>query len=314
MSRLNVRTKVKRFPAAPDLYGLFFEDISHAGDGGLYPEMIRNRSFEDSLLPEGCTTKDGGKTFESPTGWIEEFNNGEGMAQWVESNHVPPTPVPAWYADRAEMSLDSGDVLNPKRKVSLRAEFSAGGSIRNTGYGGIPQEAGREYRFYMFAKTEQEATLTLSVREGERVSASEEIRVRPGGWIRYDAAFTAGITSQRAELRIRCAEEAEIRFGFTSLMPAETFMGHGLRKDLAEKLRDIHPAFLRFPGGCIVEGFTMETVWYFRNTVGPVWERPSGHDQGYPGRTGVRAGPRRLGMGRRPCPDGTSGAVPDGLS
>ena len=275
MSRLNVRTKVKRFPAAPDLYGLFFEDISHAGDGGLYPEMIRNRSFEDSLLPEGCTTKDGGKTFESPTGWIEEFNNGEGMARWVESNHVPPTPVPAWYADRAEISLDSGDVLNPKRKVSLRAEFSAGGSIRNTGYGGIPQEAGREYRFYMFAKTEQEATLTLSVREGERVSASEEIRVRPGGWIRYDAAFTAGITSQRAELRIRCAEEAEIRFGFTSLMPAETFMGHGLRKDLAEKLRDIHPAFLRFPGGCIVEGFTMETVWYFRNTVGPVWERPS---------------------------------------
>ena len=66
MSRLNVRTKVKRFPAAPELYGLFFEDISHAGDGGLYPEMIRNRSFEDSLLPEGCTTKDGGKTFESP--------------------------------------------------------------------------------------------------------------------------------------------------------------------------------------------------------------------------------------------------------
>ena len=85
MSRMNVRTLEKRFPVAPDLYGLLFEDISHAGDGGRYPEMIRNRSFEDSLMPDGCVTKDGGRTFESPTGWIDEFNNGEGMNQWVES-------------------------------------------------------------------------------------------------------------------------------------------------------------------------------------------------------------------------------------
>ena len=58
-------------------------------------------------------------------------------------------------------------------------------------------------------------------------------------------------------------------------MPAETFHGHGLRKDLAEKLEQMHPSFLRFPGGCIVEGFTLETAMFFCNTVGPVWERPS---------------------------------------
>ncbi|MFQ7539264.1 MAG: hypothetical protein ACLRL6_18920 [Clostridium sp.] len=63
--------------------------------------------------------------------------------------------------------------------------------------------------------------------------------------------------------------------GFCSLMPAETFHGHGLRKDLAEKLEQMHPSFLRFPGGCIVEGFTLETAMFFCNTVGPVWERPS---------------------------------------
>ena len=80
MSKVNIRTKESRFPAAPDLYGLFFEDISRAGDGGLYPEMLRNRSFEDSLLPEGCVTKDGGRTFVSPTGWIDEFNNGRKAA------------------------------------------------------------------------------------------------------------------------------------------------------------------------------------------------------------------------------------------
>ncbi len=275
MSRMNVRTQEKRFPTAPDLYGLFFEDISRAGDGGLYPEMIRNRSFEDSLLPEGCVTKDGGKTFESPTGWIDEFNNGEGMHQWVRDNRVVPTPVPGWYADGAEMTLDAEETLNEKRRVSLRAAFRPGGSLRNIGYGGIPQEAGKAYRFYMFAKAERETALTLTAERDGAVLGSAEITVRPGDWARYDAEWTAAGDAGDAEFRIRCGEAATVWFGFTSLMPAETFLGHGLRKDLAEKLRDIHPAFLRFPGGCIVEGFTMETVWYFRNTIGPVWERPT---------------------------------------
>ncbi len=275
MSSINIRTKETRFPVAPDLYGLFFEDISRAGDGGLYPEMLRNRSFEDSLMPEGCVSEDGGKTFVSPTGWIEEFNNGEGMTQWVKDNGILPTPVPAWYADRAEIALDPENVLNLKRKVSLRVDFNAGGSIRNTGFCGIPQEKGKAYRFYMFAKAEGETLLALSIEEKGKVSALTEITVRSGDWTRYDAVFTAAETTGSAEFVIRCAEGATVRFGFMSLMPEETFMGHGLRKDLAEKLRDIHPAFLRFPGGCIVEGFSMETVWYFRNMVGPVWERPS---------------------------------------
>ena len=275
MSRMNIRTRETRFPVAPDLYGLFFEDISRAGDGGLYPEMLRNRSFEDSLMPEGCVSEDGGKTFVSPTGWIEEFNNGEGMTQWARDNRIVPTLVPAWYADRAEMTLDPENTLNPKRKVSLRVDFRAGGCIRNTGYGGIPQEKGKTYRFYMFARADRDTVLTLTAEEQGQVSASAEITVRSGDWARYDATLTAGMTTGGAEFRISSAKEATVRFGFMSLMPAETFMGHGLRKDLAEKLRDIHPAFMRFPGGCIVEGFSMETVWYFRNMVGPVWERPS---------------------------------------
>jgi hypothetical protein len=73
MSKINISTSKKRFPTARDLYGIFFEDISRAGDGGLYPEMLRNRSFEDSLMPDGCTTSDNGKTFVSPFGWIDEF-------------------------------------------------------------------------------------------------------------------------------------------------------------------------------------------------------------------------------------------------
>ena len=275
MSTLSIRTHEKRFPVAPDLYGLFFEDISHAGDGGLYPEMLRNRSFEDSLMPEGCVSHDGGKTFVSPTGWIDEFNNGEGMNQWVADNRVQPTPVPAWYCEGAEMTLDSGCVLNAARKVSLRVDFRAGGCLRNVGYCGIAQEKGKEYRFYTFARTEEEVPLSISIREKERILSAAEITLRPGDWTRYDAVLTAAASTRNAELCITCPVSASVRFGFTSLMPADTFMGHGLRKDLMEKLRDMNPSFLRFPGGCIVEGFSMETVWYFRNTVGPVWERPT---------------------------------------
>ena len=275
MSRLNVMTREKRFPVAPDLYGLFFEDISRAGDGGLYPEMLRNRSFEDSLLPEGCVSRDGGKTFESPTGWIDEFNGGEGMNQWVRDNHVEPTPIPAWYSEGARMTLDREHTLNGNRKVSLRVDFEPGGCIRNIGFGGIPQEAGKKYRFYLFVRAEENAVLTVSIAEKGQVFSRGEITAAPGEWTRQDALLTAACTTGTAEFRLESRDAATVWIGFTSLMPEETFMNHGLRKDLAEKLRDIHPAFLRFPGGCIVEGFTMETVWYFRNTVGPVWERPS---------------------------------------
>ncbi len=165
MSKINVKTKEKRFPVAPDLYGIFFEDISHAGDGGLYPEMLRNRSFEDSLLPEGCVSHDRGKTFVSPTGWIDEFNGGEGMGIWVEKNRIVPTPIPAWYSENAEMSLDDRDKLNEKRKVSLCVNFQAGGKIRNIGYAGVPQHAGKAYQFYAFLKTEAPVTLTLTIEE-----------------------------------------------------------------------------------------------------------------------------------------------------
>ena len=132
MSRIRIKTNEKRFPTAPDLYGLFFEDISRAGDGGLYPEMLRNRSFEDSILPAGCVTNDGGKTFVSPTGWIDEFNGGEGMHDWLRRNQPAPTPVPAWYAENAEMELDREDTLNEHREVSLCVAFAPGGLPRGS--------------------------------------------------------------------------------------------------------------------------------------------------------------------------------------
>ena len=275
MSQLTISTQEKRFPVAPDLYGLFFEDISHAGDGGLYPEMLRNRSFEDSLLPDGCITNDNGKTFTSPTGWIDEFNNGEGMNDWIASQKIAPTTIPAWYSENADMQLNKDNTLNDNRRVSLQVDFEENGKIYNVGYNGINQEKGDTYNFYLFAKSEQTLHLTVSIQINNQTSCSSDIIINDANWKRYDAQFLATETARNATFSIQCQEKGTLYLGFCSLMPAETFHGHGLRKDLAEKLEQMHPSFLRFPGGCIVEGFTLETAMFFCNTVGPVWERPS---------------------------------------
>lgn len=275
MSKITINTKEITGKTTPDLYGLFFEDISHAGDGGLYPEMIRNRSFEDSLIPDGCTTSDGGKTFVSPTGWIDEFNNGEGMNDWVVRGNIAPTPVPGWYTQNATMELVSDDTLNDKRRCSLRVSFKESGLIRNIGYAGVPQEAGKQYNFYMFAKAEKPVSLNVYIRTQEAATDKVTALVDKKEWARYDLSLTAVETTGDAEFVIEGAMAGEVLIGFTSLMPADTYKGHGLRKDLVEKLAAINPSFLRFPGGCIVEGFTMETAMLFKKTVGPVWERPS---------------------------------------
>ena len=84
MSQIFIRTKNRRFKTSKDLYGIFFEDINRVGDGGLYPEMIRNRSFEDSIVPDGCEAVDGGRYFITPTGYKCAFNNGEGRTVGVK--------------------------------------------------------------------------------------------------------------------------------------------------------------------------------------------------------------------------------------
>ena len=275
MSTISIKTSARRFPTAPDLYGIFFEDINHAGDGGIYPEMLRNRSFEDSLLPEGCTTSDGGKTFVSPTGWVDEFNNGEGMNEWVRDNHIVPTPVPAWYADGCAFSLECADTLNSVRKASLRASFEKGGKLWNIGYAGVPQETGKSYRLLCFAKADAPVFLKLTIEEDGKVFSEASLNISGDGWTRYDAVLTANGTTGNGRFVITAPEGGTVLFGFTSLMPEDTYNGHGLRKDLVEKLAALRPGFMRFPGGCIVEGFTMETAMFFRKTIGPVWERPS---------------------------------------
>lgn len=275
MSKLKIKTKERRFETARDLYGIFFEDINRAGDGGLYPEMLRNRSFEDSVLPEGYIQQEDGIHVKTVSGWLDEFCNGEGLCRWVKDNNIPETEIPAWYTHNAKMELELTDTLNEHRDAALRIQFEKDGSLTNTGYCGISVKAGESYSLYLFAKAKEEIGLDIAIEYQGKVLTGNSLVVSGQEYTRYDMKLTAAEDCHEAQLTISCKEGGEILLGFISLMPDNTYMGHGLRTDLVEKLKGMSPKFMRFPGGCIVEGTTPSTAMRFRDTVGPAWERPS---------------------------------------
>ena len=275
MSKLKIKTKERRFETARDLYGIFFEDINRAGDGGLYPEMLRNRSFEDSVLPEGYIQQEDGVHVKTVSGWLDEFCNGEGLCRWVKGNNISETEIPAWYTHNAKMELELTDTLNEHRDAALRIQFEKDGSLTNTGYCGISVKAGESYSLYLFAKAKEEIGLDVAIEYQGKVLTGNSLVVSGQEYTRYDMKLTAAEDCHEAQLTISCKEGGEVLLGFISLMPDNTYMGHGLRTDLVEKLKGMSPKFMRFPGGCIVEGTTPSTAMRFRDTVGPAWERPS---------------------------------------
>lgn len=277
MSKISVQTKIKRFPVEKNLYGIFFEDINRAGDGGLYPELLRNRTFEDSIPPKDCMTQDHDYALVTEEGWRDEFNHGEGLSRWIRDNQTPYTPIPAWYTENAVIELDEQDTLNKNRQVSLQVHFQKGGKLINTGFCGIPQNLGKSYRLLLFAKTKRNLNLHIAVTDVQNVYSQIDVSIfESQDYTRYEFLLTATGETGNGQLEITGTEGGELQIGYISLLPEETFMGHGLRTDIVQKLQALQPKFFRFPGGCIVEGFSPKTVMYFRNTVGPVWERP-GH-------------------------------------
>ncbi|MCM1026697.1 MAG: hypothetical protein NC432_09690 [Roseburia sp.] len=271
---IHILSKNIRFQTAPELYGLFFEDINHAADGGLYPEMIRNRAFEDSLPPEGCTVDPKERIFVTEYGWPGAFNHGEGMDEWAA--RVEPAETAGWYAKEASFRVLTEGTLHPNRRTALEVTFRPGGELYNVGYCGVPVKAGEGYHFYVMLRSEQDARLTISLgsAEGENLGDAEIAVRESADYRRYDCDLTARGTDYKGIVSISCDRECRMVLGFTSLMPQKTFKGHGLREDLALALKNTHSKFIRFPGGCVVEGINERGALRFSRTIGPVWERP----------------------------------------
>lgn len=227
-----------------DLFGLFFEDLNHAADGGLYAELVQNRSFE-----------------------FEPIDNPDYHA------------LTAWRAiGSASVSVQDASPLHPRNPHYARvAARGAGEGIENLGFGkGMCLGAGKVYRFSCFARSDTPVTLDVTL-GGARATLCVL-----GPWKQYRLELTTTTDTTQGTLALTLAQPGEVDVDMVSVFPADTFMGreNGLRRDLAETLADMRPRFLRFPGGCLVHDGSLDpdardSMYRWKNTIGPVHERPS---------------------------------------
>jgi alpha-L-arabinofuranosidase len=233
------------------LIGIFFEDINYAADGGLYAELVQNRGFEYSLADRSGSDP----SWNSYMAWTLKGKN-------------------------ATFTIDS---LSPVHKNNQHFAVldidKPGAALVNEGFDGIPVKAGGKYDFSVFAKIikggQKGKLLVRLTDEKDNVIAETETKTVEGGWKKYTATLQAGYTVNKTKLEIIPETSGKIALDMISLFPQNTFKGrkNGLRADLAQAIADIHPKFVRFPGGCVAHGDGLQNMYRWNRTVGPLEAR-----------------------------------------
>lgn len=247
--KINVDAANPGIKVSPNLYGIFFEDINHAADGGLYAELISNRSFEDSdnAIPTWRTSASNGASITSQLVSKALLNNAQGKAL----------------------------------QITVKADKAATASLINEGFWGINAVQGRTYKLSLFAKGNYKGGLKarLISADGKTVYAETTVDAAIGKkWNKYTAELTANANDPKAQFELVFDGKGTVTLDVVSLFPP-TFMNrpNGLRPDLAQLLYNIRPKFVRFPGGCYVEGQeSPENAFHWEKTIGPIEQRP-GH-------------------------------------
>jgi len=248
-----------------ELIGIFFEDISSSADGGLYAELVQNGSFEYSPAERD--------------GW------GAGTAWKVIR--------PGHSLGLLEVRMTDGLNANNPTYMRLHTERAkqyydyrgwTGFGIQNDGFDGISVKAGEKYDFSVFMRNFGDAkkvrVALVEQRQGwpprdPKLLADATIDVSDKSWKKYETVLTPDSTCEKASLQILVLNTGDLDVDMVSLMPQDTYKGHGLRKDLAQALADLQPKFMRFPGGCVVhgggDGFWDTYRW--KTTIGPKEQR-----------------------------------------
>lgn len=228
----------------PTMWGIFFEDINFAADGGIYAELVKNRSFE----------------FLTPMmGW-KELKTGNATGKILIENR--------------------GDAhINNPRFAHVTVDAANGGfGLTNEGFRGMGVKEGEQYDFSILARNSENAPVKLTVElvsaDGKKIGECS-IDGFKGGWNRYSASFTSKATDAKARLNIVFTGKGSVDIDMVSLFPHHTWKNrpNGLRPDLVQLLDDLKPGFVRFPGGCIVEGRDLANRYQWKTTVGKVEER-----------------------------------------
>lgn len=232
------------------LIGVFFEDINYAADGGLYAELVQNRGFEYAL-----SDKEGkDKSWNSEKSWRLDGGNATFTIDTISYIHAN----------------------NPHFAVLKIDEPGAG--LFNEGFDGIAITSGEKYDFSVFASNPDRKNKKLIVRligkNGENYGETT-VSANSAGWKKFEAVLIAKQTAKDAQLEIVPQTSGTVHLDMISLFPQKTFMGrkNGLRADLAQTIADLHPRFIRFPGGCVAHGDGIHNIYRWKNTIGPLESR-----------------------------------------
>ena len=239
---INIQADQRIAAVSPTMWGLFFEDINFAADGGVYAEMVKNRSFEFNAPFMGWRRMLG----RTPQGSIEIFNSGS------DNN--------ARYIQMINTSADS--------LIGLQ----------NEGFRGMGVQQGATYNFSVLIRSVTRETPSLQVfllgSKGDTLGTAS-INGFSDGWTKRKTSITAAASDAKASLRVMMKGKGTLQLDMISLFPKDTWKGRedGLRADLVQKLADLKPGFLRFPGGCIVEGRELTNRYQWKKTVGNIEDR-----------------------------------------
>lgn len=243
-----------------DLYGIFFEDLNHAADGGLYAEMVQNRSFEFCAVDN--------PSYHPLMAWEKIEKKYSRMQWWIQDSHP--------YSRR-----------NPHYLVCEIFETGMGAGVRNTGFTpGMYLQKGEKYRFSCLAATDGRGELPLRLvlenDEGRNLGQADIVVSNGTVWNHYEAEITAQETTTAGNLSIYIEAVGRLYLDMVSLFPQKTFMQqrNGLRADIATLLADLKPRFMRFPGGCLVHDGSInaedrDSLYRWKNTIGVLEERPA---------------------------------------
>jgi alpha-L-arabinofuranosidase len=238
---LAVNAKKPGAVVQPDMYGIFFEDINFGADGGLYAELVKNRSFDFTNAP---------------------------LTGWTTYGLV-------------EVKQDGGPFERNPHYVRLtnRRELLTGTGLINEGFRGIGIKEAGTYRFSLYARSGDGAPQRIVaelIDSRNNPAGRLELEVAGRDWKKYTGELKAATTDAHARLNVFLAKEGTVDMEHISLFPSATWKNraNGLRQDIAQALADLKPGVLRFPGGCVVEGNDLATRYKWKNSVGPVENRP----------------------------------------
>jgi len=241
---LKVAVQKPAHAISPRLVGVFFEDINFGADGGLSAELVKNGSFEFPRSLMGWSTVEPGAT--------------KGDVRVTEKD-------PAFSA-------------NPHYLRLATTESNRAPGVANEGFRGIGVRAGERYLFSTQARANGSTPGTLRVSlvapDGKTLATAKVTGIGPE-WSEHAAVLTPSATTAKAQLVLNATVPGNLDLDLVSLCPEETWKNrpHGLRNDLVQKLADLKPAFLRFPGGCIVEGSQLDRRYQWKTTIGDRAER-----------------------------------------